>query len=277
MKPWLAMLFLAACDSVPTCETGEETPQTVVSFQVDSEDQGTSLLLLPAKPSSTAFGDLVPLRDPYRVLSLDELEGNVELSAYEGPFFEDDESELMLFLVAQFVDSNQDGAHSTGEPIIGLAPTLLGYFNRVGCGVWGGKFQRGWNALELRESGPAPFDLTAFEVPANLLTQQNLRLELEMETSTDSRVVLAPEMSWTNQLGLAPLVNTPTAQALSLELPEEIPEEHLQSTDVAGTQYSDWFYGVELPLWIENQRAYESYGAEAEVLPFEYNVTHRVL
>ncbi|MEC7241380.1 MAG: hypothetical protein VXW32_09080 [Myxococcota bacterium] len=268
MRPWLAMLFLAACDTAPTCETGTETLEAVVSFQVALEDPATSLLILPAKPSSKAFEDLIPLSDPYRVLSFEESQGDVELLPYVGPFFEDEESELMLFLVAQFVDTDGDGAHSTGEPVIGLSPTILAYFTRVGCGVWGGKFQKGWNALQLRDSGPAPFALTAFQIPANLLTQRNLELDLAMETSADSRVVLVPETSWTNQLGFAPLVDTPTAESLRLELPEEIPEGHLQSTDVAGTQYSDWFYGVELPLWIENQQALESYGTAAEVLPF---------
>ena len=55
---------------------------------------------------------------------------------------------------------------------------------------------------------------------------------------------------------------------ISIPAPEEIPEDHLQSTDIAGFQYSDWYYGVELPLWIENQSAYNSFGTEGTVRSF---------
>ena len=134
MRPWLAMLFLAACDTAPTCETGAETLEAVVSFQVALEDPATSLLILPAKPSSKAFEDLIPLSDPYRVLSFEESQGDVELLPYVGPFFEDEESELMLFLVAQFVDTDGDGVHSTGEPVIGLSPTIIAWAAASGAG-----------------------------------------------------------------------------------------------------------------------------------------------
>ena len=225
-------------------------------------------MLVPAKPSHSSFGELVPLSEAYRVIAPEELSETVELLPYEGPYFENHESELMLFLVAHFADTNQSGAHETGEPILGLSTTLLAYFNRVGCGVWGGKFQQGWNALELRESGPAPYSLDAIDVPANLISQRDLELQLGMEPSTDSRVVLTPETAWRNQLSATPLLDTPTAESLTLVLPEEIPEDHLQSTDIAGVQYSDWYYGVELPLWIENQSAYNSFGTEGTVRSF---------
>ena len=78
--------------------------------------------------------------------------------------------------------------------------------------------------------------------------------------------------SWWFQGGLEqptrPHLGRCRLQNLNLVLPEDIPEEHLQSTDVEGSQYSDWFYGVEVPLWVENQEAFESYGNDALVLPF---------
>ena len=268
MRACLAIPLLAACNSAPTCETGDETHQTWVSFQTDSEEQIESLLLVPTKPSQTSFQDLVPLSEPYRVLSPVEAEEEVALQPYEGPFFESDDSELMLFLVAEFLDMDGNGAHDPGEPILGLSSTLLAYFNRVGCGDWGGKFHRGWNAVQLRDSGPAPFNLSAVALPRNLETNRDLELKLAMEASPDSRVVVVPEAAWNNQLDPTPLVDAPTAESLNLVLPEDIPEEHLQSTDVEGSQYSDWFYGVEVPLWVENQEAFESYGNDALVLPF---------
>ena len=69
----------------PTCETGDETHQTWVSFQTDSEEQIESLLLVPTKPSQTSFQDPVPLSEPYRVLSPVEAEEEVVLQPM-GPF-----------------------------------------------------------------------------------------------------------------------------------------------------------------------------------------------
>lgn len=268
MRVACAILFLAACESDPTCETAEETLTALVSFQLEASDPELSLMLVPAKPSLTAFEDLVPLSEPYRVLPADELNTSVELLPYDGPHFQSDDSELMLFLIAQFIDTDSSGSHETGEPILGLSKTLLGHFNRVGCGSWGGKFQQGWNALQLREDGPAPFSLAALDLPSNLLTRRDLALELTMESTADARVVLTPETAWLNQLQATPLLDAPAAESLTLRLPEEIPEDHLQPTDIAGSQYSDWFYGVELPLWIENQSAYDSFGADAQAQPF---------
>ena len=260
MRACFAILVFCACDNAPVCESTEDLSTLSMTIHLENSDSLTSLLLTPAKPSSKMFSEIVPLDESYRVLSPENLEEPLVLEPYEGPFFELDDAEVMFFLVSQFYDTNQDGVHNTGEVFLGLSETVLAYFNRVGCNEWRGLFHTGWNAVELRDSGPVPYALDGFTVPANLNLTTEINLTLEMDTSDSSRVVLTPEDPWNTGIAATPLVNVATAENLLLSLPEEIPEDHLQPYDVTGTQYSDWFYGVELPLWVHDQEAYTQFG-----------------
>lgn len=261
MKVWLPLL-LVACRPDSTCGVEGANPQGLAVFQIEDPQGDLVLELVPALPAWGSFEEIVLTDQAWQ--EIPATTNTVEVNLNDPPTLlaEDNDARGILLVPALFKDQNGDGIHSSNEPYLGLSKQVLGYFESVGCGVWGDIAHNGWNSIDLSGSFPESGDLESFSLEQALASKDEISVSLSLDESEGLRVMLAPELIWLDEFLVAPLRDRAAAPSMMFEITKRPPDNHHQAFDVTGGQFLDWHYTVELPLVYTDDDLSGNFGLE---------------
>jgi len=247
MKAW-PLLFLIACDPDSNCGIEGEVPTALAVFQIEAPQANTVVEWVPALPHWGPFSKLVLFEEAWTQRPADTTQVTLNLDTPLSLLAEDHNAMALFFVPALFQDTNLDGLHSPDEPYLSVSTQVIGYFESVGCEEWSEFARPGWNGIDLSGPQPTSWDLQDFSLGEELRSTDTLAVAVQLEVTNNLRVALAPERIWLDEFMVPSLLDQAATATMTLEVPFAPPENHLQTSDVAGGRFLDWQYAVELPL-----------------------------
>jgi hypothetical protein len=247
MKAW-PLLFLIACHPDSNCGIEGETPDALAVFQIQAPQPLAVLEWVPALPHWGPFSELVLFEEAWTQQPADSTQVTLNLDTPPSLLAEDHNARALFFVPALFQDNNLDGLHSPDEPYLSVSTQVIGYFESVGCEEWSELAHPGWNGIDLSGPQPTSWNLEDFSLGEDLRSMDTLTVAVQLDAGDGLRVALAPERIWLDDFMVSSLLDQTATTTMTLEMPFSPPENHLQTSDVAGDRFLDWQYAVELPL-----------------------------